>query len=127
MSNFSIAKTTHSPIPPLPLVNIKEAILGKRYSLSVVFSGEKRSRMLNKRYRGKNKPANVLAFPLSKYEGELVITPIIAKRQAPRFLQSYRKFLGRLFIHGLLHLKGLEHGATMEKEEQKYLRRFNLA
>ncbi|MCI0533577.1 rRNA maturation RNAse YbeY, partial [bacterium] len=51
-------------IPNLPFGDIKNAVLGTRYELSLVFVGDILSRKLNLRYRNKNKAANILSFPL---------------------------------------------------------------
>ena len=63
--NFSLINKTKNKIPVLPLFDIKNDILGKNYSLSVAFVDEKTSQKLNKKYRGKNKPTNVLSFSLN--------------------------------------------------------------
>ena len=102
---------------------IKNDILGKKYSLSFAFINAKKSRELNKTYRGKNQPTNILSFPLSKNEGEILICKEVARKDAPKFGKTFNKFLGFLFIHGMLHLKGMKHSSRMEIEEEKYLSR----
>lgn len=124
---FSSRNTTKQPIPRFPYQNIKNAVLGRGYDLSLVFLGDRRSRTLNRLYRGKDAPANVLSFPLSTQEGEIAINPHEARRDAKKFGLSYQQFIGKLFIHGLLHLKGLRHGDTMEKKEEQFLRRFRIS
>jgi len=126
---FAISKTVrHSPLrhtaDGLLLERIKDAVLGKHYELSLVFVGDTRSRALNRAYRSKDKPANVLSFPLSHDAGEIFINPHRVEKEASRFDHSPRTFLIFLFIHGLLHLKGHSHGSTMEKTEQRLLKRF---
>ncbi len=123
---FSITNKTKGKPPRLPFVDIKNHILGEKYELSLVFIGEKKSSNLNRIYRGKNKTANVLSFPLSKREGEIFICLEKAKREAPNFEESFTNFVGFLFIHGLLHLKGMQHGSRMEKREKILRKRFNL-
>ena len=95
---------------------MKEAILGPRYELSVASVGSSVSRRLNRVHRGKDKPANVLSFPLSKHSGEILLDLAQARKDASLFAMSPRAFLGRLFIHGALHLKGFAHGGIMEKK-----------
>ena len=94
--------------------------------LSLVFVGNARSRQLNTKYRGKNKPSNVLSFNLGALEGEIFLNPLSAKKDAPSFHVTPQKMLGILFIHGMLHLKGLRHGSTMEQAEKKFQKRFSL-
>lgn len=121
-----IRKTTKSKLPRLPFFRIKNFVLGKEYDLSLVFIGRTLSRRLNKKYRGKDKPANVLSFPLSSQSGEIFIDSAQAKKDAPSFNVSHHQFIARLFIHGLFHLKGFAHGSRMEKGEEKVQKRFHL-
>lgn len=86
--------------------------------------GDTKSRTLNKRYRGKDKPTNVLSFPLDENTGEIFLNADAAAREARRGGISIQQHTVFLFIHGLLHLKGLKHGATMERLEQALVRRF---
>lgn len=111
-------------IPDLPFLTIKEKILGKGYSLTVIFCSPEESRMRNKEYRDKDYPTNILSFPLDDKEGEIYISLSTARRDAKKFEMSYNKFLHLLFIHGALHLKGHDHGSTMEQLEEKYLQAF---
>jgi len=123
---FSINKTIKGKPPCLPFLKIKEAVLGKKYDLSLIFIGSTRSKTLNKIYRNKDKPANVLSFPLSKTEGEIFIDLKEASRNSKNFDRKYKNFIALLFIHGLLHLKGFAHGSKMESEEENIIKKFNL-
>lgn len=123
---FSLSRTTRTTIPRLPFEKIKDEVLGKKYALSLVFIGKKQSQKINKKYRKKDTPANILSFPLSRCEGEIYITPMEIRRDAKKFIMSYRSFFALIFIHGLLHLKGLSHGSTMEKKEDVWLKHFKL-
>ena len=124
---FAVCVTARSlSIPRLPFKKMKEEVLGPRYSLSLAFVSSALSRNLNRSLRGKDKSANVLAFPLSRESGEILVTPAVAKHQAPLYGMSYRSFVGLLFIHGLFHLKGRRHGGTMEREECRVRRIFSL-
>ena len=102
---------------------IKENILGKKYSLSIAYVSEKKSREINKRYRNIDKPTNVLSFALSKNEGEIVLCKSVIRKELKKFDRTFPELLGFLVIHGMLHLKGFEHGRKMEKAENKYLSR----
>ncbi|MCH7529502.1 rRNA maturation RNase YbeY [Patescibacteria group bacterium] len=123
-STFAITQTTKGKLPRLPFEHIKNNILGKRYILSVVFVGDMRAKALNKKYRKKNSVPNVLSFPLEKHEGEIFINPNKARKDAHLFDMNTTNFIGYLFIHGLLHLKGLEHGSTMDTAENKACKKF---
>lgn len=111
-------------IPSVPFLAIKEKILGKKYDLTLVFCTPKESQERNRTYRDKDYPTNILSFPLSQSEGEIYISLSIARRDAKKFGMSYEQFLHLLFIHGCLHLKGHDHGSTMEKLEDKHLKHF---
>ena len=92
----------------------KEKVLGKRYELDLVFVDSKTMKKLNKTYRHKNKDTNVLAFALSPGVGQIFLNPVFIKKERGRPLA--------LYIHGLLHLKGYNHGRTMDIEEKKLCR-----
>ena len=123
---FSITQTTKGKLPRLPFEEMKNEILGKKYEISLVFIGDTTSKKLNFKYRGKDKPANILSFPLSKNEGEIFINLNKAKKDAKKFDSTPSKFIGFLFIHGLLHLKGYSHSSTMESMEQTLRGKFNV-
>src|ERR1035437_553869 len=124
--SFAVKNTTKGKAPVLPFERIKNAVLGKSYDLSLVFVGDAVSKKLNYIYRQKNKPTNILSFPLSKKEGEIFINLKLARAEANKIGKKYANYVGFLFIHGLLHLKGYDHGKTIEGLEEKYLKRFTL-
>ena len=117
---------------PVLRTELKECILGKRYDLSFAFvpPREMRKAMAYKRPKLRaaqmKEASNVLSFPLSKTSGEILICKSTARAQCNNFGMDYQTFLAYLFIHGSLHLKGLDHGATMEHEESRVMRRFGL-
>jgi probable rRNA maturation factor len=113
-------------VPELPYEAMKNAILGRSYFLTLAFIGATRARALNRAHRKAAYVPNVLSFPLDAALGEIYITPQVAKREAHKFGMSVEGYIGYLFIHGLLHLKGYDHGATMDKAEQRYIRKFQL-
>ncbi|RJQ30753.1 hypothetical protein C4572_03740 [Candidatus Parcubacteria bacterium] len=92
---------------------LKNRVLGRKYDLSLFFLPEKEMRRLNSTYRKKDYPANVLSFPLSKTAGEILINS---------FYKRKVKASTYLFIHSLLHLKGLGHGKRMSETETRMLR-----
>ena len=124
--SFSLT-TSVSTYPRFKYEAMKDAILGKHYELSLVFIGKTRAATLNKKYRNKSYSPNVLSFPLEKKTGEIFICPQIAQSEAKKFSLSPRGYVAFLFIHGCLHLKGLDHGATMDTQEQKFLRLFDIS
>lgn len=97
-------------------IKLKEHVLGKRYDLSLAFLPPKEMRAVTKRTKKTDHISNVLSFPLSARSGEI----LICKQAAKPYTVEY------LFIHGLLHLKGMRHGATMEHEERRIVKKFGL-
>ena len=108
-------------LPEIPYLSIKEKLLGKSYSLTIIFCTPKESQERNKTYRNKDYPTNILSFPLDENTGEIYISLSVARKDTKNFDMSYQKFLHLLLVHGCLHLKGHDHGSTMEELEQKHL------
>ncbi len=92
---------------------LKNYVLGEKYNLSVASIDAKLIKKLNKRYRKKNESTNVLSFPLSETEGEILLNEELAKKEKDC-----------VFIHSLLHLKGWKHSRKMEDEEKRIIKKF---
>ncbi len=126
---FSIINKTKGKLPSLPFVFIKADILGKNYSLSLAFVGEKISQRLNNEYRGKNNPTNILSFGLSKTEGEIIICLPVVRREVKddnkNRGKNFPEYLLFLVIHGMLHLKGMEHSSKMDRAEELYCKKYD--
>ena len=87
-----------------------------RAELSLLLIGDSRMRRLNRRYRGRDAPTDVLAFslreaggPASSLLGDVVISLPQASRQARAGRRSLDDELATLLIHGVLHLLGYDH------------------
>ena len=113
-------------LPNVPFLEIKDKLLGKSYELTVTFCTPQESQGRNKTYRDKDYPTNILSFPLDEQTGEIYICLSIARRDAKKFDMTYEQFLHLLVIHGCLHLKGHDHGSTMENIEEKVRRKFKV-
>ncbi|MBP6924030.1 MAG: rRNA maturation RNase YbeY [Candidatus Pacebacteria bacterium] len=125
MTTFSTSSTI-TTYPKWPYETIKNTILGKQYVLSLSFVGKTRAQSFNIQYRKKDYVPNVLSFPLDAHTGEIIICPMVAKKQAKDFNLSVDGYIAYLFIHGCVHLKGHDHGDTMDRLEQKYVRQFKI-
>lgn len=123
---FHLANQTRQPTPKLPFAQIATHVLGPNYELGLIFIGDTKSRQLNLTYRQKPKPTNVLSFPYSKKNGDIFIDLLYAKKEAPQYGHSASAHILFLFIHGLLHLKGMDHGSRMEKAEQQLMNLFKI-
>jgi rRNA maturation RNase YbeY len=117
MAHLSLSNETRTTMPRAFFRDAAHAALPESYHLSVVFVDAARIRKLNLIYRDKDEPTDILSFPLSESEGEIYICPAEAEREAAKFDRSYDNFIKFLFIHGCVHLKGHDHGATMERIE----------
>ncbi len=123
MVRIDIRNLSRRRRPALPFQKMARAVL-PGWEISLVFLLPKQAQQLNKQLRKKTYVPNVLAYETGKKSGEITICLAEAKRQAPEFELSYSAFVGLLFIHALLHLKGRRHGPTMDREERRLLRRF---
>ena len=124
--NVSVLNKTKGTLPRVPFSRIKDAALGTDYELSLVFVSDTESRKINMRHRGKDYVPNVLSFELDETSGEIFINPAEARRQASHFGRSYTSMIAFLYIHGLCHLKGMQHGSTMEKSEARLRKKFGV-
>ena len=100
-------------------------VLGlNKAELSIVLVSDAQIRRLNKLYRNKDKPTDVLSFPIGeKVEdwlilGDIVISVDTAKRQAKELGYSLEEELKRLLVHGLVHLLGYDHELGGEEEKK---------
>ena len=126
MSTIDVSKTIRTPWSTSGYKEIVRGVLGSDYSLSIVLIGNAKARTLNKTYRNKDTPANILTFPLNKDFGEIFLNIAKVKTEAKKFdltPSGYAKFL---LIHGCLHLLGYSHGSTMEKAEKRLLSKYSI-
>jgi probable rRNA maturation factor len=100
-----------------------------RGELSLVLAGDGLLRRLNREYRGKDKPTDVLSFPGDGGEaglGDIVISVAKAERNARRFGRTLPQELDVLALHGFLHVLGYDHEAddgVMDRLEGRLRRR----
>jgi probable rRNA maturation factor len=94
---------------------------------------EKESAQLNKRYRHKNGPTNVLSFPGDTFViGDIVICAAVVNREASAQGKTRAAHWAHMVVHGSLHLLGFDHlrqqdASKMEAEEVKILRKLGFA
>ena len=121
---FSIYRTGNKATPPIPFHQVKDAVLGKNYSLSLAFVSTEISVQLHKEHKRKSGPANTLAFPFDEVSGEIIMHLGTIRHEARKYNRNYHEHLLFMFIHSCLHLKGYEHGNEMELQEKKYYKKF---
>ena len=99
--------------------------------LTLAFVGNRAITTLNRKYRKKDKPADVLSFPIGEkgadgkyYLGDIIISVPKAFRQSRAAGHSLERELGVLVIHGFLHLAGYKHGRGIEREDERMRKAF---
>jgi probable rRNA maturation factor len=117
--------STKGTLPSVPFLALKEKILGKKYELSIRFVAPAEARGLNVAHRNKDYVPNTLSFPLSETSGEIILCRSAMRHEYRDFDMSYEKYLVFIVIHSMLHLKGYEHGSTMERKERDLLALFS--
>jgi len=97
-----------------------------RPELALAFVDDPEIRELNRKFRRKDRPTDVLSFPLNEtaadgkfYLGDIIISVSAATAQAAELAHGVERELEYLTIHGFLHLLGYEHERGHEKEEEK--------
>lgn len=116
--------------------------------LSILLTTDQKIRKLNNEYRGKDKPTNVLSFPLQQikpgkflkshalegvvYLGDIIFSYATIKKEALSEGKDFLEHFAHLIIHGTLHLIGFDHecdkdASQMEALEIKLLKKFDIA
>ena len=131
--------------------------IGGDFEVSLLFVDEKTITDLNGRFMGKSEPTDVLAFPIDEEDrvigrspdaggtgpgyssdesivipnllGDVVICPLVAKRNAALEDTSFEARVALLVVHGILHLLGRDHeddddAALMEERERELLAQY---
>jgi probable rRNA maturation factor len=129
MTNTLYISSTLKKAPRINAVlfqRIKNEVLGEEYELDLQFIGKTKGRRLNFTFRQKDYATDILSFPIDKTMGEIYIHPEKARQKAKEFDRTFENYLVFLFIHGLFHLKGFDHGSRMESEEARVRALFNI-
>ncbi len=109
------------------LAQILEALDQSACELSVLLTDDRKIQELNIQYRSLDKPTDVLSFPQDSAAvnekgmpllGDVVISVETAARQAEEHLLTLDEELALLAIHGILHLRGLDHERSRKEARQ---------
>ena len=122
------------------------AASGRPIELSIRLTGDEQVRGLNAKWRRKDKPTNVLSFPMAEdYElndenvatrelllGDIIVARGVCEREAHDKGVSVEQHATHLIVHGTLHLLGYDHqgdadAADMEASEVRALERLGIA
>lgn len=123
--------------------SILEDFNRKRHEVNIVLCNDDFIRSLNRKYRGKDSATDVLSFSqeedgeedffdgLDEVEhpenggkalGDIIISLETAARQSREFEVTEEEELGRLVIHGMLHLLGFDHETSKQDEKKMFAR-----
>jgi len=95
--------------------------------VALVLAGDRTLHRLNREYRGKDKPTDVLSFPGEAAGlGDIVISVPTAERNARRLGRTLPQEIDVLALHGFLHVLGYDHetdDGTMDRLEARLRRR----
>tara|TARA_B100000767_G_scaffold258093_1_gene266510 strand:+ start:188 stop:658 length:471 start_codon:yes stop_codon:yes gene_type:complete len=116
----------------------KYKFIKKKVSLTILLSNNKNIKKLNKRFRNKDKPTDILSFPYEKkldikkssYLGDIVISYEFVNKPKTNNNLEFKIKVIKIFIHGFLHLLGYDHikfkdFKKMLKEEEKIYKFIN--
>jgi probable rRNA maturation factor len=125
------------------LSSVQRELKLRRREVTVCFVEDREIARLNRQFRGKPKPTDVLSFPTNgagvsdfphnfgaSFLGDIAISPQAARRNANRFGRSLDEELRILILHGVLHLVGYDHEADdgeMDRIETRLRRKLGLA
>ena len=109
----------------------KYKFLNKNVSFTILLSNNRNIRKLNNIFRKKNKPTDILSFPLDQktkiskntYLGDIIISYNYVDKPRSQDLKLFKEKVTKIFIHGFLHLLGFDH--KKNKDYSKMLREEN--
>jgi probable rRNA maturation factor len=95
------------------------------FEISLLLINDLEIQKVNHLSRGKDKPTDVLSFPISEHIpgayknlGEILISMDTLKRQAKEIGHSQKEEFYRLLVHGILHLLGYDHEISPQEEKR---------
>jgi probable rRNA maturation factor len=106
--------TTLAKAPLTRFLNRARTAIGLSGEVDVLLTSDAALKRLNRQFRGKNKPTDVLSFPtpseiFPQHAGDLAISLDTAARQATDYGHPLAAEVRILLLHGLLHLSGMDH------------------
>ncbi|MBL8628117.1 MAG: rRNA maturation RNase YbeY [Rhodospirillaceae bacterium] len=108
----------------------------KSVEISLVLSTDARVRVLNRDYRGKDKPTNVLSFPAADDAGlmsdvlmlgDIVLALQTTQKEAKAENKPFKAHTAHLVVHGVLHLLGYDHELERDALKMERMERLILA
>jgi probable rRNA maturation factor len=125
------------------LTSVRRELKLSRREVTVCFVDDREIARLNRRFRGKPKPTDVLSFLANgtsasdslrptdaSFLGDIAISPQAARRNAKLFGRTFDEEVRILILHGVLHLVGYDHevdNGEMERIEMRLRKKLKLA
>ncbi len=107
----------------------------KKTIITVLLASNLKIKKLNKVFRKKNKPTDILSFPIKKkidnklfYLGDIIISYEFMNKPKTINLTQFKKKVAKIFIHGFLHLMGFDHkkNIDLKKMQKEEIKLYNL-
>ena len=132
LTNFTVDKKSFSQVAKKVLMGENKRTPARRQAgknISLAFVGKEEIKKLNKKFRKKNKPTDVLSFSAQggpaggwnleekNYLGEIVICPEIVRENAKKYGVTIKYETTKMFVHGILHLLGYDHEKSKREAE----------
>ena len=114
-----ISKTVNATL------NIVDVGVAKNVSITFLLTSNKKIKELNMKFRKKNKPTNVLSFPMqSTYRdnyllGDIVLANQTLLQESIELRVKKYDYLSKMTIHGMLHLLGYDHKTEKQYKQMK--------
>jgi probable rRNA maturation factor len=112
----------------------RRARISPRAGITILLTGDAALRRLNRDFRGKDRPTNVLSFPAAErdYRGDIAIAYGVTAAEAKALGRRFADHAAHLVVHGVLHLAGYDHvrardAKVMEPLETRILARLGIA
>ena len=131
MSVSESAESEDEDIPDTTSIQLwadKACFCDDQVVISIQIVSAEEMRELNRTWRGKNKPTNVLSFPMQtphevhlKMIGDLALCPAVINAEASAQHKPYDAHWAHMLVHGMLHLQGYDHIDETEADEMEAL------
>ena len=127
LTKKKISRSTICKIKKVVKLTVEEAYPEHEFEVSVTICDDGYIHELNKEYRGKDRPTDVLSFPMLEFDtpeittllGDIIISVDTAEKQAMEYGNTLERELCFLSVHSSLHLLGYDHETS--EDDEKYM------
>ena len=124
-TDYKISRSTICKIKKVIKMTVEEDYPEHNFEVSVTICNDEYIHELNKEYRGKDKPTDVLSFPMLEFDtpeimtllGDVIISVDTALKQAEEYGNTLERELCFLSVHSALHLLGYDHETSTDDEK----------